>query len=476
MKNKLQKIRGILFKYLCILPIKLFLRIIFYPFLIIFGAFRESHTTFVRYTATTLSIVFLVPLWLLAYFIGGFLFLIIVGVIPMTMEVVGHSMEPTFHDSEYQDVIMYPNLITKIKGIQRGDIVVFDSPNPKVPEQKFIKRIIGIPGDSVEIRAGYVVVNGKTLNERYINSLRSTYGNVFLNECKPAQVPTDTYLVLGDNRKRSSDSRAFGFVSVAAIHNIIPNSNQRKLFDRWRNENNSTLNEAEISIVPNSYYQMLNEQRISQKLSRLKPNQKLETAALAMAESIIKNHEINKTWEQYSLPINKAIKNSGYNNITTGGASAVGYYSDEEIMNYWMEFDTKSELMNKDYQDTGIAVANGEVDGCPVQVVIELFGGYIPPNYSAKDIKSWEDLLSSIKNVYPSWDKVRASGGFYENNKDKVNRLLDIMKTRISQIEGIVSTMSSNKWLNGQQLQYANKTDQQLYEEQQSIASYLNKL
>jgi signal peptidase I len=86
-------------------------------------------------------------------------------------------------------------------GPQRGDIVVFKAPTQ--PDKDFIKRVIGLPGDTVLIKNGTVYVNGQPLNEPYIH-YPATYTYPF--DGQPKQIPDGFYFVLGDNRPNSSDS------------------------------------------------------------------------------------------------------------------------------------------------------------------------------------------------------------------------------------------------------------------------------
>jgi signal peptidase I len=90
--------------------------------------------------------------------------------------------------------------------LARGDILVFRY--PKDPSKGYIKRLIGLPGDKVEIQAGEVWVNGNKLSEPYVDSK--------MNRSQRSQptvdVPARSYYVLGDNRDNSSDSRIWGFV------------------------------------------------------------------------------------------------------------------------------------------------------------------------------------------------------------------------------------------------------------------------
>jgi signal peptidase I len=143
-------------------------------------------------------------------------------------EVEGASMEPTLDTGQYL-------LISKVSyfhiegtpfehvlpstrqgsteyifsGPQRGDIVVFRAPTQ--PDKDFIKRIIGLPGDTILVKNGQVFVNGQPLDEPYIH-FPATY--TFPFDGQPRQVPDGNYFVLGDNRPNSSDSHLGWFVPV----------------------------------------------------------------------------------------------------------------------------------------------------------------------------------------------------------------------------------------------------------------------
>jgi signal peptidase I len=94
-------------------------------------------------------------------------------------------------------------------GPQRGDIVVFRAPTQ--PDKDFIKRVIGLPGDTVLVKNGTVYVNGEVLDEPYIH-FPATYTYPF--DGQPRQVPDGNYFVLGDNRPNSSDSHLGWWVPV----------------------------------------------------------------------------------------------------------------------------------------------------------------------------------------------------------------------------------------------------------------------
>ena len=103
----------------------------------------------------------------------------------------------------------------------RGDIIVFKYPQDE--KRDFIKRIIGTPGDTVQVRGPQVFVNGEPLREPYVKrsegSLPSTGQSYcgYAYGCEPTVVPTNSYFVMGDNRDNSQDSRYWGFVKREKI-------------------------------------------------------------------------------------------------------------------------------------------------------------------------------------------------------------------------------------------------------------------
>jgi len=103
-----------------------------------------------------------------------------------------------------------------VRDIRRGDIIVFKYPDQ--PERDFIKRVIGLPGDTIELRAKKVYINGQPLDEPYVHFLTPAGegGEVTAAEMReqfaPQTVPPDQYFMMGDNRDNSQDSRYWGFL------------------------------------------------------------------------------------------------------------------------------------------------------------------------------------------------------------------------------------------------------------------------
>lgn len=112
-------------------------------------------------------------------------------------KVEGSSMEPSFHPEQY---VLVDKVSYRLGPPQRGDVVVFQY--PQATERDFIKRIIGLPGETVDIRGGLVYINGQPLEEPYISAPPGYAGAWTLT--------AEQYFVLGDNRNSSSDSHSWG--------------------------------------------------------------------------------------------------------------------------------------------------------------------------------------------------------------------------------------------------------------------------
>jgi len=124
--------------------------------------------------------------------------------------VEGPSMQPNFHTGQ---VLVVSRVNYLLGNPQRGDIVVFNPPDVGPDEPPYIKRVIGIPGDHVEIRDTLVYVNGVQLNEPYINE-PCTKGSC---PDKDWTLGPNEYIMMGDNRNHSRDSRAFNTVTRERI-------------------------------------------------------------------------------------------------------------------------------------------------------------------------------------------------------------------------------------------------------------------
>ncbi|MDG5472032.1 signal peptidase I [Jeotgalibacillus sp. ET6] len=122
--------------------------------------------------------------------------------------VKGISMEPTFEDQNRV-------VISKISEIEAFDLIVFDSP---ISSDQHIKRVIGLPGDEIEIKEDILTINGTPYSEPYLeqNKEKLLFGEPLTGDFY-LKVPEKSLFVLGDNRRKSMDSREYGVISEEAV-------------------------------------------------------------------------------------------------------------------------------------------------------------------------------------------------------------------------------------------------------------------
>src|SRR5436190_4027527 len=134
--------------------------------------------------------------------------LVIIVFLYQPVKVEGTSMAPLLSD---QERIFINKFVYRFEPIERGDVVVFWYPLDR--SKSFIKRVVGLPGETVEIRRGALYVDGKNIPEPYVPAQYED-----LSDFGPVRVPKDSYFVMGDHRVSSNDSRVFGPVESQFIY------------------------------------------------------------------------------------------------------------------------------------------------------------------------------------------------------------------------------------------------------------------
>ncbi len=138
------------------------------------------------------------------------IFLIVYLLILRPHKIKGASMEPNFPDGEY---LLTEKVSYYSSNPKRGDVIVF---KPPISEDEFIKRIIGLPGETIMLSNGKIFINDEELKEDYIVNIKTLSGS-FLSEGDKYQIPDGNYFVMGDNRLHSSDSRIWGTITKKVI-------------------------------------------------------------------------------------------------------------------------------------------------------------------------------------------------------------------------------------------------------------------
>jgi signal peptidase I len=156
--------------------------------------------------------------------------LVIIVFLYQPVKVEGTSMAPLLSD---QERIFINKFVYRFEPIQRGDVVVFWYPLDH--SKSFIKRVVGLPGEAVEIRQGAVYVDGRIVPEPYVPPQYED-----LSDFGPVRVPTDSYFVMGDHRISSNDSRVFGPVASRFIYG-------RAVFAYWPVDHFGSLSATEAN-------------------------------------------------------------------------------------------------------------------------------------------------------------------------------------------------------------------------------------
>lgn len=466
---------------------------------------KSLHPKLLLSKAVTLILVGVIvfPIWIGGYATVGALVASQLGYITEDINIVGTgSMYPTWEKGSKgksnkelaKEIIStagflpYPNGIV-IGGkryfghtLGRGDIITWENDATRELTSRdgaepagLLKRVIGLPGDTIELRDGIVYLNGEPQREPYIAKPRSTFGEKFLKECQVITVPQDEVFAMGDNRKGSSDSREIGFAPIKDITRVLPFEKQKGELDKnWHDTTNDLDDTTKPTIDKSRFVELLNEKRKENGVTPVKYEPKLDISAKARGESLLKHNSIQ---EQASYDVvSTAMSKAGYWNSYVWEWSLQGYYTADELVEDYLERDStdaKNVWFDKKFDDIGIGEVQGNLNGCPTQLIVVHAAGYVPPNYKKEDIESWKTSLSRLREIQPSWANLKNNFNFYENNKSDVDRINEIISIRIANISTIVAKMEANQWLDATE-QKMIEQDKPLYDEQETIATRLN--
>lgn len=509
-KGKNKKINGVIkvlktLLIILILPILLLIEVL-KPLQLVKLIIRKrvkdvfSKQLFKRFAFSFLIVIFLFPVWASPYFPVAYVATNILGYVPEDMTIVGTgSMYPTWPKGTKgktpkelaKEVVgtagffKYPNGIVIISNrilgytIGRGDIATARNDKISKAAEKIygspsgvLKRIIAIGGDTVELKDGTVYLNDQPLKEPYIAKPRSTFGEAFLQECKKITIPQDSVFLMGDNRKGSGDSREFGPVKYSDIDYVLPLSKQKgDVVKNWRNTSKDLDEASKIKLDKIKYLELLNAKRKEVGVKPLTYQPKLEQSAFKRGEIILKFDDFSWEATKSAYTMQRAVADVGYSNITYGEAPTQGYFEADELIDNQFQFpNSKKFLLNKDNQEVGIAEVEGEINGCPTQVIVQHFAGYVPPNYKADVIDSWGRVINNMDEIIPSWEKVK---DWPNVNKDDLNKLLGLMYKRKNNAEAIYYRMKANQWLTSDEERMIDE-DQNLYDQEEVLANRLN--
>jgi signal peptidase I len=422
------------------------------------------------------------------------------GIVQVEISIAGTgSMYPTFPKGTSEndvvnakEIVAWPKMKQYPSGInifgnnifsyklKRGDIVEIDNEiTKKISKEKygedagFVKRIIALEGDRIELRDGFVYLNGSILDEPYTAKPRSTYGGKTISDCKVLKVPSGQMVVMGDNRKASLDSRfELGLVDIKSINYVLPYSDQSDYRKLWRDSSKDFSLAHTTTFDAQEFVVLLNNKRKEKNIKSLKFVNTLSNSARQRGKVMLDTNDFSTEATKSGTNLSVSVKEAGYSNILLAEAFTLGYYESGELLDNLMEFpETKKILLSSQYQDIGLSPVLGDLEGCPTQVVVVHFGGYVPPNYKKDEIDSWQKLVNNLNEVVPTFENFKNAEGI---DQDKLNRLITVTNQRKNNAEKILKRMKANEWLSNDEERLV-KDDKSLGEEAQKIIGELNK-
>jgi len=138
-------------------------------------------------------------------------FLLVWVFLVQAFRVQGSSMIPNFRDGE---MILTDKISYRFTQPKRGQVIIFQSP---IGEKDLIKRVTGLPGETLTLKNGEIFINGKKLEEKYLPADVKTFPGQFIKEDQPITIGSNQFIVFGDNRPHSQDSREWGTVDKKQI-------------------------------------------------------------------------------------------------------------------------------------------------------------------------------------------------------------------------------------------------------------------
>lgn len=265
--------------------------------------------------------------------------------------------------------------------INRADIISYFSPQNS---GEMITRVIGIPGDKIILKGGFVYLNGKFLNEPYTIQPRKTWtdysGVIIGKNCEEIIVPQHKYFVLGDHREYGFNSLVEGFISEDKITDYLPANllknfifNPNSLF----NNNRDTSKDMELVKEPildtQDYVRLINVKRQENGAEPLKYDKKLERSADLRLQNMLKFDDLSYEATKSGYVAWKALADVGYNDkaYLYLERTLEANFNSNSLYNFYWEFGDRENFLSKELKYIGVVSKIVDIDSCPKQIIVQ---------------------------------------------------------------------------------------------------------
>jgi signal peptidase I len=351
------------------------------------------------------------------------------------VDVRGDSMLPTITNGsqiELNSPKKYP--------LARGDIVSFK--NIETGFIYYLKRIVGLPGEEISIKNGHLTINNRILKEDYVLNDLPTFGNTFLVECSSYTIPKNHYLVLGDNRTVSLDSRVLGFVKKEDIDGVIKKNQEAAFIDEARQKEilKAALDEPLL-------LKKVNEARQKAGVNPLIVNPLLNETAKKRAASIAANFS---DWKRQSVPLALLLKEEDYQYNLIHEFITFGYLDEKSVVKQMLESSPDAlALLSKNSLEIGLGTIEKANESCTFPLIVITISWPSVPTYSPEIVAFWQEQVDETQELLTILQSFVGVSGF---NQVELRELIDLVAESSNIATSVLEKINSQVWLDYQEI------------------------
>jgi signal peptidase I len=444
--------------------IKIIASTLFLPLFLIIDTVKSDRSGGRKAGYVLIILMFFATGWIWAYlqlFFGTQQLLFELGITDQLTQVhvSGTSMMPTIKDGETLSLHS-----PKKYGLERGDIISFK--NIETGPRHYMKRIVALENEQITIINGQLLINNQVPQEDYIFNQAPTYGNTFITECQTFTVPQDHFLVLGDNRIVSTDSRIVGFVKKDFIDGVIKTHMAYQFSDP---SGHPQLTSSEINTL--EFIKLLNEKRLEKDQSPLITHNTLNSLAQQRAKQITSNFT---DWKNQLLPVDQLLDQQGYRFNQVHEFVTFGFLGESDVVNQILESPIqKSKFLSDQYYEVGIGVDQMNQDQCTISVISVLLSWPANPSYDQETKDFWAEEVTTLTDIVQALQVFLTSPNV---DQTQIRNLINSLSEQLEIATRIRDRFHSDQWLTEQDHQDVDKYNQLTLDNEQQLADFYQQI